>query len=229
MAPTPNEIPPGSATPPPEQPGVTATALDELSHKLTVMGNVGTEMGNLFEAVKDANIQKILESFKSIFAIAFVGMLSWKQGFKNWETQRAQQRGESVEHPPSGPRAMLPDEKGRPQNFENEKESNMRNRLVNMANATKEDYKTWYEVNGRIIKKWEPGAVKKWGLNEAAKKKNPKDVASDFVMKNGSSALIEKTPDTYEEFETSITQKLYPLEKDREKAVEKSAHFLSKS
>lgn len=218
MSPNPNEIAPGISNTPPS---FTETALDELSHKLTVMSNVGTEMGNLFEAVKDANVGKMIEHFKGIFAIAFIGLLSWKGGYQEWQNERAEERGNPLETAPSGPRGMLPDEKGKPQNFETEAELNRRNRLVNMANGSKIDYNIWYEkIGGK--------KVKKWALNAEAKGKHPKDVLSDFVVKNGSSALIEKTPNTYEEFEEGLIRKLYPLETNRADAINKSAHFLSK-
>ncbi len=201
MSDKPTATPQGAIAEAPQKPtGVVESALGELSQKVTVMKHVGIEMGNLYEGIKEKNLEKIFDSFKAVFAIGFLGMLMSKEEFEGWKKERKDvEKNEGVK---------VTEVKN---NVEIDGTIEKKQRFVNMKSIQ------WYNLETK-----KPFEQHKNGFAKKLKEKNV--LPSQFIME-GSSDLYKEGITSFSSFKKTTEDRLVdesitdPQERERQAAL----------
>jgi len=205
---------------------------EELMHKIEVGRHVKKELEDLYENFDQMEISDVVEKFKGVFVIGFLGMLMNKEEFDTWKEER---KGLNLNVGPLETdqseienqqlRGMLK-QNGKPRKPETKGEAIKKEHYANMNPQTRADYDVWFERNGVKVKRGTPGAKRKWALKKKPKHE-PQDIPSEYALKYGSGKLLEKKPNSPEELVKITIAKIFPHTKNPEQARKNAINFLA--
>ena len=178
-------------------PGTVQSALEELGSKVQTIADVGKEIANLYNDFEKLSWDQTFERFKGIFAMAFLGMTSWKENYEGWKKEHAnQQEGVTV----------IDNNK----TYEQDKTPTPRQALVNMKAIKYFSLETQKPLEEK---------------NKIGKKLVEKNVKPSIFILRKSSELFREGVGSYEDFKKTVSNKLVdpsvtdPKERERQAAI----------